>query len=456
MDLSNNTEVPRISRSVREHLDAVLELAQGYHRTAETVPIRAAARRVLAEDVHAPWDIPRFAQSAMDGYAVRFADLAAFPDGLPVSAEIFAGQVPAPLAPGTAARIMTGAAVPPGADTVVPFEQTHTRPGFPESSLPRCHPDDSCCHPDESQDPPEYIRTQPGKDTTDLPCPEETLSGPLVTADNPVSGANIRFAGEDVHSGDLVLTAGTRLEPRHLGAAAALGMDAVSVVRRPSVAVITTGDELLPAGEAPGAAQIIDSNGPYLVGALTHAGAVVTPFNCPDDPVCFQDIMDQASAYDLIVITGGASVGDRDVARDVLGRHGCEFVSVRMQPGKPQGAGRWEGRTPVLSLPGNPVSVAVSFSVFVRPLLDSMLGADPARPLWGTVSHGWRSIPKRTQFYPVRAESTPTGLLVEPATPKGAGSHLVTSLTRATHFAVVPESVIDVTEGDVLSLLRLD
>jgi len=408
MDLSNNSEVPRISRSVREHLDAVLELAHGYHRTAESVPIRAAARRVLSEDIHAPWDIPRFAQSAMDGYALRFADLAAFPDGLPVAMQIFAGEVPAPLAPGTAARIMTGAAVPPGADTVVPFEQTHTRPG------------------------------------------------PLVTADDPVKAANIRFAGEDVHSSDLVLTAGTRLEPRHLGAAAALGLDAVSVVCRPTVAVITTGDELLPAGEAPGAAQIIDSNGPYLVGALTHAGCAVTPFNCPDDPLRFQDIMDQASAYDLIVITGGASVGDRDVARDVLGRHGCEFVSVRMQPGKPQGAGRWEGRTPVLSLPGNPVSVAVSFSVFVRPLLDAMLGADPARPLWGTVSHGWRSIPHRTQFYPVRAESSPSGLLVEPATPKGAGSHLVTSLTHATHFAVVPESATDVCTGDVLSLLRLD
>jgi len=408
MDLSNNSEVPRISRSVDEHLEVVLELARGYSRSTESVPIRAASQRVLADDVHAPWDIPRFAQSAMDGYALRFSDLARFPEGLPVATEIFAGEVPTPLAPGTAARIMTGAAVPPGADTVVPFEQTHTNPG------------------------------------------------PLVTADDPVAGANIRFAGEDVHAGDLVLRAGTRLEPRHMGAAAALGLDAVSVVRRPSVAVITTGDELLPAGETPSAAQIIDSNGPYLVGALTHAGCAVTPFNCPDDPLRFQDIMDQASAYDLIVITGGASVGDRDVARDVLGRHGCRFVSVRMQPGKPQGAGRWEGRTPVLSLPGNPVSVAVSFSAFVRPLLDAMMGAQVPHPAWGTVSHGWRSIPGRTQFYPVRAESSPNGLMIEPATPKGAGSHLVTSLTLATHLAIVPETTPAVSEGDVLQILPLD
>jgi len=397
------------TRSVEEHKTAVLELASGAGLATESVPVHAAARRVLAEDLYARWDNPRFAMSAMDGFALRFADLGAYPPGLPVVAQIFAGDCPEPLAPGTAVRIMTGAAVPSGADTVVPFEQSHMHPG------------------------------------------------PLVTSDSAVCGAHIRLPGEDVRAGSLVLSAGTVLEPRHLGAVAAIGMDHVNVVQRPCVAVITTGDELLPAGEIPGAAHVIDSNGPYLVGALNRAGAIVSCFGCPDDPLRFQDIMDQASAYDLVVITGGASMGDRDVAREVLSRHGAHFFSVRMQPAKPQGAGRWEGGTPVLSLPGNPVSVAVSFAVFVRPLLGVMMGIEAPQPWWGTVSQGWKSIQGRCQFYPVSTEFSPTGeTLIRPATDKGAGSHLVTSLTHATAFAIVPEGVSEVAAGDHLEILPVD
>jgi len=398
----------RTSRSVSEHLAIVLDLAATQPLRTKDTPLADCLNRVLARDVCAERDIPRFAQSAMDGFAVNSPDL--MPGvRLPVSAQVMAGDSPEPLAPGTAARIMTGAAVPPGADTVVPFEQADADEGT-------------------------FAPTAP------------------VTP-----GANIRHPGEDVSAGFVVLRAGTRLTPRHIGAAAALGLAVVPVVRRPRVAIITTGDELCPAGRTPGPAQIPDSNGPYLVAALTQAGAKVTACrHSRDDNATFESALAAVGKPDLLVVTGGASMGDKDVARDVLGESGVDFVSVRMQPGKPQGAGRWNG-LPVLALPGNPVSVAVSFAVFVRPLLEAMLGATREEPRWGVVEQGWTSVTKRQQYYPVRVTADNSGMLrLAPATQGGSGSHLVTSLAKAQAFAVVPEEAEKVAPGDVLQLIRVN
>jgi molybdopterin molybdotransferase len=362
----------------------------------------------LAQAVAAPWDIPRFKQSAMDGFAYAHASAEIFPTELGVSAHVFAGEVPAPLLAGTVVRIMTGAALPSGADTVVAFE--------------------------DAQATGDRVRFTPG-----------------------AKGTHVRHPGEDVTAGEIVVAAGTRLTARHLGAIAALGYAHLDVVRRPTVAIITTGDELLAAGESPDQAHIIDSNGPYLSAALTRMGAqVVSCRHCADETDAFEQAMEHASAADLVIVTGGASMGDRDVAREVLSTRGVDFVAVRMQPGKPQGAGLWQGSTPALSLPGNPVSVVVSCAVFVRPLVDAMLGVTPAQSKWAKVGSGWRSVAGRRQFYPVKVESNRSGdLVVVPATAGGAGSHLVTSLVQADALAVIPEEMSMVTEGDCVELLAI-
>jgi molybdopterin molybdotransferase len=307
---------------------------------------------------------------------------------------------------------MTGAVVPPGADTVIPFEQA---------------------------------------DYTDTTM---RLSGAASR------GANIRQRGEDVGLGDTVLTAGTRLAARHIGAGVAAGRSLWAVIRQPKVAIITTGDELANPPSRPSSdlqpAKIVDSNGPYLVAALTGLGASVSSYTrCADDPTDIERALAEAKEADLILITGGASMGDKDVARAMLQSRGVEFVAVKMQPGKPQGAGLVDG-VPVLSLPGNPVSAAVSVAVFVRPLIESLLGTTPPPRVWATVAHGWRSVRGRRQFYPVRLNYDATGqCLIEPVSARGAQSHLVTSLARADALAVVPELVDEVRPGDHLELLAL-
>jgi len=486
--------IKRETCSVDEYRAAVLQLADGWLGRTEVVRLDAALDRVLAKDITATFELPRFAQSAMDGFAVRAEDVteqvvdaaardsgdgsvcptgrtAEGPDGgteardraavtargvvLPVVGLVLAGSEPAPLFPGTAVRIMTGAPLPPGADTVIPFEQAQF--------------DDATVRP----------------------------AGPVTP------GSHVRHPGEDVTAGEVVLPAGTRLGPRHLGAAAAVGRSHLTVVRRPRVAVITTGDELrTPADGRPdgpihgdgsggstsdndgtawagrdmgrtaetsavnerdplGTSGIYDSNATYLTAALTEAGAEVAGhWRCPDDPRALEAALDEAKSSDLILVTGGASVGDRDVSRAVLEARGARFVAVAMQPGKPQGLGHW-ATTPVLCLPGNPVSVAVSFAVFVRPLLAAMRETPGTVPtvsppvVTATITEGWQSPAGRRQFFPVRCDATPIGLTARPATPGGAGSHLVTSLAQADGFAEVPESVATVRPGDHLPIIPL-
>lgn len=401
---------PRPRLTVDQYHDQVVALIDdaGWPRR-ELVGLGDAVGRSLVEDVRAPLAVPRFANSAMDGFGLAHgADLSEHP--WTVVAEVPAGR-PAPArAPGAgqAVRVMTGAPVPDGVDTVIPLEDSR-------------HDGDAVWF---------VGRHRPGQ--------------------------HIRRPGEDIAQGAVVLSAGTVLAARHLAAAAAVGLAALPVAALPRVAVITTGDELVGPGEPLPSGAVIDSNGPYLCAAVTAAGGrVVSSRRARDTEESLGRALDEAATADLVIVTGGVSVGDRDVTRDVLTHRGGHFVSVAMQPGKPQGCGLWSG-VPVVALPGNPVSVAVSFACFVRPLLLALLGRATPPPGLGMVAQGWRSPAGRRQFMPVVVTPGDGGWEVRPATAGGSGSHLVASLARANAFAVVAEEVVEVRPGDRVGLLPVD
>ncbi len=295
----------------------------------ERLELGACLGRALAEPLVAPFALPRFTSSAMDGYAVHAADTAGAsaeaPVGLPVNQRAYAGGGPrTELARGQAARITTGALLPAGADAVVPQEETRQW----------------------AHDGVAIVR-------------------PIV------SGQFVRPAGEDLEAGEEALPAGTALGPAELGLAAALGRRDLWVWRRPRVAVVTMGDELIEPGEPLPPGAIYDANGLALTAAAREAGAEIAGVaRAPDDPEAIARAIGSCRGADLLLTIGGVSVGDRDHVRPVLEDLGArlDFWRVAMRPGKPLLFGRWEDR-PVLGLPGNPVSALVTFEVFGRPLL---------------------------------------------------------------------------------------
>lgn len=403
-------------RTVAEHRDAVLTLVEPL--AVAPVPLDRAHGAVLAEDLRADGPVPRWDNSAMDGYAVRGADVEHASPAGPVRLTV-AGDLPAgtaaepPVRPGTAVRIMTGAPVPPGADAVVPVEDTVGG--------------------------------------------TETVT--VVRA--PRAGAHIRRAGEDVRTGDVVLTAGTVLGARQLSAAASVGAATLPVHRRARVAVVSTGSELVAPGSPLARGQIPDSNSFLLAAALEEAGADVDRVGAvPDDAATLRDLLDRLDGQvDLVVTSGGVSVGAYDVVKEVLAATGVEFVRVAMQPGKPQGLGRLGRGTPVLCLPGNPVSVHVSTELFVRPAVRRLHGARVLdRPVvTGVVEDGWTSPAGREQYMPVLIEGGADGRLrVRRAVPGGSGSHLVAGLARAEGLAVVPAATDEVRPGDHLHVIRTE
>lgn len=392
-------------RSLDEHLELVLALVEPI--PSESVSLAQALGRAAAIDHYALTATPPFDNSAMDGYAVHAEDLATAarerPVTLPVDQEALAGH-PATrsLAPATVARIMTGALIPDGADAVVPQELV-----------------------DRDGDH-------------------------AVFRSAPTVGAHIRRTGEDARVGDVVITAGTVLTSRHLAAAAASGLASLEVRRRPRVGYLVTGDELRAPGEDLGPGQIHDSNGTYLAAALTALGA--EPVALPrvgDEPEDVLAALAAADHVDLVVTTGGASVGDKDPVKAALSERGVDFTKVAMQPGKPQGVGRVDG-VPVLCLPGNPVAVAVSTELFVGAAVRRMLGL--TEPAWQPKRAGaaWRCPAGREQVMPVVCE----GDAVRPATDGGSGSHLVARLAQAEALALVPADADEVPEGDVVMVRR--
>jgi molybdopterin molybdotransferase len=389
-------------RTVDEHRAVVAALLAPM--TAEDVPVGKALGRVLAADVVAAVALPSFDNSAMDGYAVRAADVAGAPVELPVEADIPAGRTDVPpLRPGTAHRIMTGAPVPTGADAVVPVEQTDR-----------------------------------GLDRVRLSAA-------------PALGAHIRRAGEDVRAGDVVLTAGTVLGAPQIGVAAAVGCAGIPVRRRPRVLVLSTGSELVAPGTPLLPGQIYESNGPMLAAAVEDAGGTAELLRfVPDDVDRFLDRIRERladTAVDLLLTSGGVSAGAYEVVKDAFTGRGVEFVKVAMQPGGPQGAGRVEelDGIGVVTLPGNPVSSHVSFEVFVRPALRAALGhPHPDRPIvTATLGEHWSSPAGRRQYRRGVLDAT-TGTVRELG---GPASHLLGALARADCFVVVPEDSTDLPEG---------
>ena len=323
-------------RTVGEHQSVIAELIT--RPEAVVVPLEQAVGRVLAQDLVAARPLPAFDNSAMDGYAVRAADIAcaaeSSPVTLPVAEDIPAGRVDGPaLKAGTAHRIMTGAPIPDGADAVVQVEATD--------------------------------------------------GGTTTVAINAArtAGTHVRTAGEDVQAGETVLCAGAVLGASQLGLIAALGEPSVTVIPTVRVLVISTGSELVEPGQPLLHGQIHESNGIMLATAVRAAGAVAEQLHfVADDVAAFHEALRSRLAHvDLIVTSGGVSAGAYEVVRDAFTGQGVEFVKVAMQPGMPQGAGRYAG-VPVVTLPGNPVSSLVSFEVFVRPALRAAMGLpDPAR-----------------------------------------------------------------------------
>jgi molybdopterin molybdotransferase len=446
------------ARSVTEHVERVLALVAPLR--AATPGVEDALGSILAADLYASVSVPPFDGAAMDGYAVRLADLPS--DGsqvtLRVTGDVAAGPSgPAEVRAGQAVRIMTGAPLPPGADAVIPVEHTST-----------------------------------GRFVAGMPRAEETVT--LARR----ARAHVRSAGEDVRQGQLLARAGAEVTAALVGALAASGTVRVPVRRRPLVAVISTGSELVPVGSALGPGQITDSNGPMLAAAARAAGADVVRLGpVPDDPAALCRVLDQAvrsghdgergQSVDLVVTAGGVSAGAADVVREVLaapppGPGGdspvtdVDVATVAMSPGKPQALARWGG-VPWLALPGNPVGAYASFELFARPAIDRLRGEDgsgrhhPAgvccaettmstqsnvsRAVPLTAAAGWSGSPGRLLVVPVRFAPVP-GTTAGSAGIVPAGSHhSLSALATADGLALVPPDVEKVRPGDIVQVLML-
>jgi molybdopterin molybdotransferase len=374
----------------------------------ERVPIDDAHGRVLAADLKAAGDVPPFACSAMDGYAIIGGETGRT---LTVVGESRAGTPAAhPLSDGGAIRISTGGAIPDGATAVIPQEDIEVR------------------------------------------------DGAIFTNAAVTEGNHIRNAGEDMRAGETVLRAGTALGGAELGAAVAAGAVELTVYRRPRVQVLSTGDELRAPGEPLGPGEIHNSNAPMLTALATGEGAVTaTAQRLPDDRAATEKGLAAAlETNDVVIVTGGVSVGPHDHVKPALANLGVEevFWRVALQPGKPTWFGR-RGGSLVFGLPGNPVSAVVTFSLFVRPALAALQGRPEERLLESEAVLGTavRRNPDREQAIRVRLERR-NGALV--ATPNGPqGSHIVTSLLGADALAFVPAGEGELEAGATVTLAPL-
>ncbi len=402
-------------KSVDEHLDEIMAVVRPLGGLDLTLP--DAHGCVLVEDVTSTFPLPPFDNSAMDGYAVRAVDLTqaseSNPVVLPVVGDVAAGSTsPYTVQPGLCVRIMTGAPMPPGADTVVPLEDT-----------------------------------------------DGGLAQVAIRA-APATGSCVRLAGEDAQPGTLVLAAGTHLGATQLGLLAAVGRDRVVVRPRPRVVVLSTGSELVEPGQPLSRGQIPDSNSALLTAAALEAGAIAYRVGIvPDDPRLLADTLeDQLIRADVVVTSGGVSVGAYDVVKEVLSRVGTvQFDRIAMQPGMPQGFGTiGPEKIPFFGLPGNPVSSYVSFEVFVRPALRRMLGVEPiSRPMIrARVSEPLRSPPGRRSYLRAWLSVEQGAYTVRPV--GGSGSHLIASLAASNALIVVPEASTEVDAGAAVTVMMLE
>jgi molybdopterin molybdotransferase len=373
----------------------------------EPVALADAAGRVLAEPAVSSVDLPPFDSSAMDGFALRAGDV---PARLPVVARVAAGR-PAPrgLGVGEAAAIATGGVVPDGADAVVPIEYVYE-------------------HDNEVE-----VRDAVGV------------------------GANVRHRGGDVRAGAVVLDRGARLGAAQIGALAAAGVAAVMCARRPRAAVVTTGTELRPPGEPLSPGQIYESNGPMVEAQLRSGGAEVERLpSVSDDPDAHRYALERALEADLVVTTGGVSVGPHDLVRRVEAALGVEevFWRVAVKPGKPISFGV-RGATLVFGLPGNPVSSLVGFELFVRPTVAALQGArEPGRVYeTGRLGASLRRNPARDELVRARRTVGAEGSTLHPL--GGQESHMIVRAAAADSLVLVPRGEGELTAGEPVRYLRL-
>jgi molybdopterin molybdotransferase len=401
--------------SVEDHRDRILAAIRPL--PAFDQPLMEAFGLSSAEDVHAEVALPGFDNSAMDGYAVCHADVAGATEGspvhLPVVGEIAAGQANLlAMSEGTAVKIMTGAPVPAGADSIVPYEWTDR--GVAQVVISRA----------------------------------------------PELGQHVRPAGEDVSIGDLIVAEGTVLGPRQLGLLAAVGRPSVRSRPRPRVVILSTGSELREPGTSLGHDSVYDGNSFLLAAAVRQAGGIAYRVGIvPDEPRAFMDALnDQLVRADLVVTSGGVSMGDYDVVKAALAPLGTVwFGGIAMQPGKPQGFGLvGEDETPIITLPGNPVSSYISFEQFVLPAIRRLMGRTPyTRPSADAqLTHGLRSPEGRRQFARGTLSVVDGHLAVTPVGPQA--SHMIGDLADSDSLIVVPESVTWLDAGETVTVLPLD
>ena len=411
--MSHSGELTPVEQHLTEILAAITPL------TPTELGLNDIGGLVLAEDISAGSALPSFDNSGMDGYAVRVEDVAAAtgekPVTLPVTAEVAAGDTGAyALQPGTAIKIMTGAMLPHGAEAVVPVEWT------------------------------------------------DGGSARVSISASAGYGNAIRLAGEDAKAGEVLVTAGTRLKPMHVAVIAAAGRGSVLVRPRPRVVVLSTGNELTEPGTPLVPGRIWDSNSFMLAAAAREAGALAyRQAILPDHPdEVLPAIEDQLVRADLMVTTGGVSMGgEHDVIKAALQQLGTiTFRKVAMQPGMPQGFGTIAlpaagGRVPIFTLPGNPVSAYVSFQVFTRPAIAALQGYhEPGlEKVQAELTGPLRSPPGRRSF--LRGVLDQARTRVTPLT--GQGSHQIATLGKANALVVVPEWVVQMSEGDTAEVLVL-
>ncbi|PLX96605.1 MAG: molybdopterin molybdenumtransferase MoeA [Desulfuromonas sp.] len=373
-----------------------------------SLPLEQATGQVLAETVTARWDMPPWDNSAMDGFALAQASLAG-ETPLPVVGQSFAGHPwDKTLAAGEAIQITTGAPMPAGADTVIPLED---------------------CRLEDQQ----LIPTRPVK-----------------------PGQHVRYRGEEFFSGDTLLNAGTELRAGAVVLLAAAGISRVSVIPRPRVAVFSTGDELVELGQELQPGQIINSNLPYLCARLRECGCDPMPLGIGTDR-CenLADLINRAREADLILSTGGVSVGERDLVQDTLMNHGFDrkFWKVRIKPGKPVLFGLLDGK-PCFGLPGNPASTAITFELFVLPALRQLAGLPPTRqPLRATLTHDLRGGGNRQNFLWARCRWQEDGLMAE--VPQRQASGQARSIQGANAIANLPIGSPPLAAGETIEIIPL-
>jgi len=408
--------------SVEQALEKVLSYVEVLGR--EEKPILECQGQVLDEDVFSPINVPPLDNSAMDGYALQAESTRGATESSPavleVIGEVSAGAISEQVVgAGTAIRIMTGAPVPRGADSVVRFEDT-----------------------DEA--------LRPQRPISQIGILKEIAKG-----------LNVRLAGEDISQGQLVLEKGTSLRPQELGVLASLGKAKVAVIRRPVVAILATGDELVEIDQPLPQGKIYNSNSFSLAAQVTRYGGIPKILGIARDrEEEIEAKVRQALDSDLLLTSGGVSMGQYDLVKDVLAKQGeISFWTVRMKPGKPLAFGLIKGdgkRVPHLGLPGNPVSSMLTFELFARPAILKMLGKkNLSKPMISAVSESRiGNTDGRRVFARAMVRKEGDRYYARVSGPQGSG--VLTSMARANGLAIVPEDVAAVEEGEIIQVLMLD